>query len=490
MSSQTLSSRLQHLVDDVLAKLSEMQDVQPAFALAQWLATVLWKNHSGIYRLDALETSLLEKLPPPPRSHSDLEHAQAHEVHLATEVYRAGGHSPLMAHLIRHADRPVKVVLTRMQDLDTAATVLGVSVDQVRGVGHESDAVAKVHALVQLLTQGNRVIASIHPNDVLAAVALRMAKQLRSDLQIGFVNHADHVYSVGIGAADSVFEISAYGWGLRQARRTQAQSSFMGIPIQAREHMQHGTPNRGAPAFLSGGSPYKFRPLPGMSLPPVLWKLLAQHPNATLTVLGPTRRDWWWWRLRVQAGRRMRIQQAIPKEQYQQLLSTCTVYIDSHPLLGGTALPEALMSGCHVAGIRGVAWGYSLADELLSPDPDAFLATCAKLVKHDAESMGRQQAVRSSCKKYHDPVAVRARLETALSGQQVHPPFDEAQHTANRTRPLESHWEQDARLLHPGRNECPLAQQDKQWLALRHLRHFGPLSWSTLKILFYAFVRA
>jgi hypothetical protein len=487
---RTFSARLQHLVDDVLARLGTMPSIHSAFALAEWLATLLWKNHSGIYRLDELETTLLAEIPRPSLPPSDLGQDLDQETHLATEVYRSGGHSPLMAHLIRHADRPTKVLLTRMQDLDTAATVLGVSVDQIHCVGHETAPVAKVHALVRLLIRSNRVIVSIHPNDVLAAVALRMAKQLRSDLQIGFVNHADHVYSAGIGAADKVFEISAYGWGLRQARQTEAQSSFMGIPIQPRASNHREALHRGAPAFLSGGSPYKFRPLPGMSLPPVLSRLLAEHPSATLTVLGPKGRDWWWWSLRARHGRRVRVQQATPKERYQQLLSTCTVYIDSHPILGGTALPEALMSGCHVAGIRGVAWGYSLADELLSPDPDAFLAACAELVQQDAEALTRQQEIRSKCKELHDPAAVRSRLNAALSGQRVPLPFDEPHVTTDHVRLLESHWERNARLLHPGKNECLLAHKDKQWLARRHLRHFGPFSWSTLKLLFYAFVRA
>lgn len=473
----------------MLVKLSNMQNTQSAFALAEWMATLLWKNHCGIYRQDELETTLLGKIPQlplePPNSAAD----QEQEMHLATEVYRSGGHSPLMAHLISLADRPTQVLLTRMQDLDTAATVLGIPVDQVHGVGHETNPVAQVHALVRLLIRSNRVIVSIHPNDVLAAVALRMAKQLRSDLQIGFVNHADHVYSVGIGAADKVFEISAYGWGLRQVRRTHAQSSFMGIPIQPRAPSHRDTTDRDAPEFLSGGSPYKFRPLPGMSLPPVLSKLLAEHPRATLTVLGPKGRDWWWWALRARKGSRVQVQQAIPKERYQQLLSSCTIYIDSHPILGGTALPEALMSGCHVAGIRGVAWGYSLADELLSPDPKAFLVACAKLVEQDAAALARQQEIRSRCKQLHDPAAVRSRLNTALSGPLVPLPFNEFHATAHHTRLLESNWERNAQLLHPGKNECPLSPQDRLWLARRHLRHFGPLSWSTLKLMFYAFAR-
>ncbi len=486
----TLGVRLQHLVDDVLVRLSESQNVESAFALGGWLATLLWKNHSQIYRLDELETTLLEMVPPPLASTPGPRESVEAEVHLATEIFRSGGHSPLMAHLIRHADRPVKVLLTRMQDTDTAAQVLGVSPHQVQSAGHLTDSVTRLHELVRQLVANNRVIASLHPNDVLGAVALRMAKRLRSDLQIGFVNHADHVYSAGIGAADTVFEISTYGWSLREVRQTESCASFMGIPIKPHASNQRNALDQGGPSFLSGGSPYKFRPLPGMSLPPVLSNLLASHPDSTLTVLGPKGRDWWWWPLRIQRGGRVRIQPAVPKEQYQQLLNSCTIYIDSHPIPGGTALPEALMAGCDVAGIQGVVWGYSPADELLSPDPQGFLDACKRLLQQDATALTRQEGTRTRCRQLHDPAAVRHRLEAAFSGQRLLPPFGNIPATQEHCRLLESVWNREGRLIHPGRKECPQAPSDQRWLARRHLRHFGLFSWSTLKILFYAYVRA
>ena len=72
----------------------------------------------------------------------------------------------------------------------------------------------------------------IHPNDVACAVAVRFAKRLHPAIEVCFINHADHVFSVGIGAADRVFEISTYGWGLRPMRGTEATSSFIGLPIK------------------------------------------------------------------------------------------------------------------------------------------------------------------------------------------------------------------------------------------------------------------
>lgn len=483
-----LNARLQGLVDDVLDRLQAEQDIASAFNLAGWVATLLWKNHSQIYRLDALETILLEKLPPLPGHSAAPTDATGVEIHLATQVYRSGGHTPLMAHLIEQADCPADILLTRMTDVELAAQALGVPMERVRSAGHHVDPVARVHALAHELLKGARVIASLHPNDVLGAVALRMAKGMRPDLPIGFVNHADHVFSTGIGACDHVFEISAYGWSLRGARGTTAQSSFVGIPIRPRAAgpMTAIDPN-GPPLFLTGGSPYKFRPLPGLSLPPVLAELMKRHPSARLTVLGPTSRDWWWWPLRTALRRRVEVRQAIPKERYQQLLQRCSVYIDSHPIPGGTALPEALMAGSHIAGIRGVVWGYSCADELLDTDPQGFQDTCNRLLAGDRLTLDRQQDARARCAQWHAPHEVRHRLDSSWSGSRSTPPMQVPQ-SAPHGRPLEEFWLRAGKLTHPGKRECSLDRTSQRWLARRHLSHFGWRSWSTLKLLFYAHV--
>lgn len=482
-----LNARLASLVNDILERLRAEKDISSAFALAEWLATLLWKNHSEIYRLDELEIILLEKLPPLPATPIE---PSTTEIHLATEVYRSGGHTPLMAHLIRHAQRPVEALLTRMSDVQLAAQLLELPQSQVHNAAREGDPVARVHALARHLSRCAQVIVSIHPNDVLGAVALRMTKAIRPDLPIGFMNHADHVFSVGIGVCDHVFEISAYGWGLREARGTTRSSSFVGIPIQPKTATaSQATPNQAPPQVLTGGSPYKFRPLPGLSLPPVLMALLKRHPTARLTVLGPKSRDWWWWPLRAAHRRRVRVRQALPKEQYQQVLRDCTIYVDSHPIPGGTALPEALMAGRNIAGIRGVVWGYSCADELLDATPGAFLVSCEQLIGAAEPALSRQQDMRARCADWHEPASVRTRLDATWSGARNVPPIAAGKGLPD-ARPLERLWSRSGKLNHPGRRECPLKQPDLQWLAHRHLIRFGVHSWTTLKIMFYAYIRS
>lgn len=485
-----LNARLQRLVDDVLDRLRTESDIHAAFSLAHWLTTLLWKNHSRIYHLSELETILLDKLSPLPGASTEPRACEDLEIHLATEVYRSGGHTPLMAHLIEQAARPVEVLLSRMTDVELAAQALGLPVEHVHSSGPEALPEARVQALARRLLLANRVIVSIHPNDVVGAVALRMAKAMRPDLPIGFMNHADHVFSTGIGACDHVFEISAYGWALREARNTIDRSTFVGIPIRPRvTPVTARTGSAEPPLLLTGGSPYKFRPLPGLSLPPLLADVLKRHPAVTLTALGPTPRDWWWWPLRASFRRRVRVCHAVPKEQYQQLLQQCSVYIDSHPIPGGTALPEALMAGRNVAGIRGVVWGYSCADELLDVDAGSFQVSCTRLLEGAPQPLARQQEMRERCAEWHEPSSVRRRLDDSWSGPRSAPPTGVGMQPTQH-RPLEQLWLDAGRLTHPGRRECPLNSADKRWLAHRHLVHFGWRSWSTLKILFYAYVRS
>src|SRR5271163_2203926 len=96
----------------------------------------------------------------------------------------------------------------------------------------------------------------------------------------------------------------------------------------------HVKPFEAPVAFLTGAAAYKFRPLLGMSLPPVLDRLLDKHPLSRLTVLGPWPTDWWWLWLRVRRFRRVQFSRLVPRETYRALLRRCIVYIDSHPMSG------------------------------------------------------------------------------------------------------------------------------------------------------------
>ena len=231
--------RFQDFVNATLAFLGAKEDINEAFAVSEWLATYLWENASGIYRLDQLEETLVAKLELKLNDCMMTSIPLPGELHVATELYRSGGHTPLAANLIRSSHSAVDVLLTRMEDVQLAADLLQVPNDRIRSAGTVGDMPLRVKALVEVMLQYDRVILHIHPNDVACAVAVRFAKRLRPAIQVCFINHADHVFSVGIGAADRVFEVSAYASSLRADRRTEAISSFIGLPIERPQRERH-----------------------------------------------------------------------------------------------------------------------------------------------------------------------------------------------------------------------------------------------------------
>lgn len=455
-----------------------------AFALSEWLATFLWKNQTGIYRLDELETGLLAHCPQVnlPPAH---EPEQDTELHVATEVYAFGGHTSLMRQLIQAGPGGSRAMLTGMSDPSVAAARLGLPADRIQLLEPSTDKWQRVGALVRAMSRHQRVVLHIHPNDLVAALAVRLLKRHSPRARVVFVNHADHAFSVGIGAADRVLEISRYGWSLRARRSTESRSTYMGIPIPRPE----GIPRPHEPAsdvrLLSGGSAYKYKPVQGMSLPSTFGKLLRRHPTFQVTVIGPSKRDWWWWPLRCLQPRRFSLTPLMPKDAYMSLLKACTVYVDSHPLLGGTAFPEALMRGCRVAGIRGLAWGYSPADELCSANEEDFLLRCDALAKGDPEALALQEQVREKCIADHDPAVVRSRLTHALSSDQLLPPL--ASPTPDPgPEGMEREWRRKGEVSLPSRRECPLEKADRHWLARVFAQQEGGLrrrsTWSLLRL--------
>lgn len=448
-----------------LDRLAGKRSWTEALQLAEWIANLLALNAVGIYRLDELETLLVDRLPPEPDGPVV---ATRPELHVATCVYPYGGHSALMRHLVRQSPHDGDVLLTGMADPADAARILGVPAERIVACPAQDDGVRLVRDLVDILARYRRVVLHIHPTDVRVAVAVRLLKRRSPHVAVHFVNHADHLFSVAVGAADRVLEISGYGWALRERRGTLATSSFIGLPISPPPAATVPAVPRPDAILLTGGAAYKFRPVAGMNLPAAFVRLLTTRPCYRLHVIGPKAHNPWWWSLRLRHPRRVRFLKLSAKDAYLEHVRASTIYVDSHPLPGGTAFPEALIQGRLVAGLRGCLWGYSPADQLLSPDVDSFIAHCVALAEADPEALARQEAVRRRCLEFHAPEAVRSRMDDALGGDLVPPPPD-----LGRAPAVDAAWPATAAWHVPSYRACAVSGADREWLAGEYRRSRG-----------------
>jgi hypothetical protein len=453
-------------------------DLERAVFGGEWLAKFLWNNACGIYRLDELETTLLDKISPCELQSSGLRRP---ELHIASELYGFGGHTRLLNSLMVEAS---DVLITRPGSDGHIIKVLGIDPSRIHTV-KEGSAMERIGQVASVAGDYERIVLHIHPDDVVCALALRLLRRSRPNAQILFVNHSDHTFSVAIGVADFVLEISSFGWALRESRGTEQRSSFIGIPVDARAPSKKV--RRVPGLLLSGASPHKFRPIAGASLPRAMRTVLQELPETRMIVIGPRKRDWWWWPLKLRFGRRVRTYTLATHANYLSSLQTCSVYIDSYPILGGTAFTEALLHGCNVAGLVGLGLGYGAADSLRSGSATQLADHIRGLLAQELSLISRQETIRARARRFHCPRAVRDRLDaTGNNGALNQPPPDFANVAFHRS--FEDSWSKSIRLIVPGfRNRRNLHVVPE--LAIKMISQFGSTS-AALTVLLKACVAA
>lgn len=411
-------ARTVNFVYSILEKIENEEDLFATIFLAEWLATFLSSNYCGIYRLDALEEIILKKI-----EFKDFEERgkKQKELHIASTIFTIGGHTPLMRILVTESKNFPDVLLTRSCDRNKSLGILKIDDSRLHVVSGKTY-LDRIYEIAKIINGYENVVLHIHPNDIVCSIALHLAKRTNVKLHIALQNHADHSFSVGLGIADAILEISTYGWNLRHQKGLTQKSSFVGIPIR-----KEGIVNRTVRSknlILTGGSSYKFKPIGDHSLPRVLHLLLKSHPDLKLLALGPGILDFWWWPLIFRYGERVKIKKLVSRVDYLMSLDSCRIYVDSYPVTGGTAFPEALILGCDIVGLKGTTWGSNFADNLRSTNPNNFIEMCSSLIAEKKEALALQQDIRLKCFEFHSPKAVLDRIELTRSQKVLLQPPD------------------------------------------------------------------
>lgn len=480
---------LRVFLNDWILSVKHLGASEQGYALAEWVANTLVENASGIYRCDELELALLPTdsafLAP------SVGRVRGSTLHVLSEPYPHGGHTRVVKHLLAHAGGGQDVLLTRSPIHPEAHAWLGTSPDRVFGVDTDGCS-SRVRALAAEMAAYSEVHLYLHPGDIVGAVAVRLARLWRPDMRVGFFNHADHAFSVGIGAADCVFEISTYGWQLRQARGCEGRAAFVGIPIEP--PMVEVTDDAALPVgpikAMSAGTGYKFKPVGSASLPALVDRLLSIESRLGLDLIGPSASEPWWRSVIAHHGDRVRFHGMVPHAAYLRMLRRSAFFIDSYPKTGGTAFPEALLAGGHVVGLMGGTWGFSLADVLRVPDEAAFIARCQALLHGDSDTLQQQADIRATCATFHAPGAVWQRIQVALHDGVMASPCESLTRLGNPPILAEEEWRANGRVrLRLPYRRGHYASAVHRAIAQSHSRVFGRWCLASLRWWITWFVR-
>ncbi|MEP2717121.1 hypothetical protein [Pseudophaeobacter sp.] len=329
-----------------------------ALRFAKLYGRLHWDNISGHFGDEALEDALHKRWAGafPATKQPALEGIT--HLHVASRVYGQGGHSRLLRYVSKGLAPYGRQALV-LTDSRKTNDLSGMPSSILKLSG---DPAARVSALVAAAAQAEAVLLHIHPDDIGAALAARI---LRSQgKKILFVNHADHVFSFGAGAASAVLEICATGWKTTKTRRQAVAQSFMGIPIVENSRKpEQWTGNRtGAIVSMGGGG--KFQPSDKLSFPKLLAELLPRVPNKVV-LIGPSAKDPWWRAVAEAFPDRIELRGVLPFQEVEEILKGCACYVDSFPLDGGTAYPQTAALGVPCFGLNAAeAPGVSPTDRL------------------------------------------------------------------------------------------------------------------------------
>lgn len=411
------------IVDDILSYIELSNDFEQSFGLGQWCASFLSNNKLGVYRDDRIEELLAEKLT---AEYTNVDYNSGSvkygELHIASEIYKHGGHTRIIESLAHTAKVPISLLLSRSTKANNAIKYIdskNIKVLRLQAKSHRE----AVNEVFNIASKFETIFMHIHFDDVVVATALALIRRKYDKKIIVFVNHGDHSFSVGLSSASFVYELSSYGWALREKRGTVAISSFIGIPISANK--QFLTDGNRKDLIISAGSSIKYKPSLGVSMPNTIILLLNAIPSANVVIIGPKPLDYWWWYARIKYKRRLIILPRIAHPEYLKIINTASVYLDSIPFIGGTAFTEALLNGLSVTGILSNITGYGYADMLLKKSHTDLIDAVQKLLSYHSISLKEQDLVRSLANIYHSPINVRSRIEKTIKTSQLNQPPQE-----------------------------------------------------------------
>lgn len=349
-------AELEGLIRPIAPLIDRKRYVEAALA-AQIAANhaVLW--HAGVFAHPELERLLRRlgeaalPLMTPARKPPDVSRGMA-VLHVATELGAIGGHTRMVARWARHDSGNVHSLALIRQNTPIPDRVR----DAIKATGggvHQLNLawgglLDWARALQALMTKADLVVLHVHSMDVIPMLALAgMKNRPRTVL----LNHADHLFWLGVDFIDQVIHTRRSGLRLSIDRRGIAAERNILLPLclepqtrrrtRAEAKRQLGLPPDSV-VLLTIARALKFRPIGGVSFADRLVPVLQANPNARLIAVGPGGEVDWSAAEAKAPGRIQAVRQTAETEIY---LEAADIYIDSCPFASITSLFEAGLNG-------------------------------------------------------------------------------------------------------------------------------------------------
>jgi hypothetical protein len=416
--------------------------IDAAATMYQVAAALAWHSPTGLFASQRLEhglTNIAHAIPSPAAggsaASSETPRAPADVLHVLTAASVVGGHTRLVRHWIESdTGRRHSIALTRQGSEAVPDWLLG-AVRATGGHVHRIDRMAgtltaRATALATVFAAPDVVVLHTHPFDVVPSIAAAHMECVDRRPPTILLNHADHLFWVGLAASDLVVHLRRSGARLSGARRalTPDRSAILPVPL--------GSPTRdGARSTtrlelgyrahdvvaLTIASGYKYGPPDGPGLLTLLEEALEQMPELSVLAVGPGDRSDWLAAAR-RWGRRLRPLGVLPD--VGTMYDAADIYVDSFPFSSLTSMLEA---GQRSLPLIALGDKHRVTEVLHFDDPateampirlgatSAFLSTLETLVNDAETRRARGAAIELALRSWHTGERWLAELERVYS---------------------------------------------------------------------------
>ena len=314
-----------------------------AIALATLYGDFLNKNLLDCFCDLELQKNISSKVPNFP-----INRQLTGPVHYITEALVTGGHTPLFKAVVdAHSEFGLRPIVVARKDSPALQSLSdsGISVYIIR----------EFEKLLSCQVFGDLYLHS-NPSDIEACIFADRAST--AGASIAFVNHADHAFSFQPTCETHFLEVSGLGRSITSKYRQASSQSFLGIPISMPSHHSTWSPSQ-EKFFLTIARREKLRPQDGSDYPHFV-DVITKAYKLPLVIFGQTGSEPWW--DDYQENEYLDFRGYKKLDDILPLVSTCTAYIDSIPLTGGTVLAIVGSVGAPIFSIKSMAYGYNAVE--------------------------------------------------------------------------------------------------------------------------------
>ena len=300
-------NRIYEALVEHIVNLKKKEDAETVLTWIQMVADFCWRNHTGRYADGRIENIAFEigedlekTLTQTPLEFSNLKLSKPDKdnrrriLHIATTVYKIGGHTRLISAWIKNDPGTCHSLLLTNQGNGQIPEWLSHTVNKNGGeltvLPSDASLLLKARWLREFVQANvDMIILHHHPNDVLPVVAFA-TKQCPP---IAILNHADHAFWMGSSIADTVINIRMSGKTLSEERRFTKPNLLLPIPLNPRlpdvtreeARRQLNIPDQQV-VLLSIGKAYKYIPTETHNFYRAVVKVLNAYPEAHLYLVG------------------------------------------------------------------------------------------------------------------------------------------------------------------------------------------------------------